>query len=200
LQENTKPTIIDCLRHGETRTTGLFCASADEKLSPKGFTQLQNSTMNGEWNAIISSPLSRCAEFAKELSANKNTPLTINPALAEMDFGDWVNQPYKKLWDEHHEALQQLWQQPDDFIAPRGESIHTFRERIIKAWENILQQHAGKKILLITHAGVIRIILSHSLAMPLTTTQSFSLRHAHYLRLAHHPDGIYSLIGHGLTT
>lgn len=198
MQASTKYTLIDCLRHGETVSQGLLCAKATEKLSAKGLQQLQDCTAHGHWDTIISSPHLRCADFAKQLAHRKNIPLEINTNFAEMDFGNWTNQAYAKLWKQHPEALQKLWQQPDDFSAPQGESIAQFKQRITHAWATLLEHHTEKKILLITHAGVIRILLSHCLAIPLATTQSFELHHAHYLRLAHYSDNVYSLIGHGL--
>ncbi|MCK5725692.1 MAG: histidine phosphatase family protein [Thiotrichaceae bacterium] len=193
-----KATLIDCLRHGEIETKGLFCASANKNLSTKGIKQMQDSTQKGHWDIIISSPFLRCSQMAHSLASKKNIPIEIINDFTEMDFGHWINQPIAQLWQNHSKQLQQLWQHPKSFIAPEGESILNFQQRVIKAWKTLLKNHQNKKILLITHAGVIRILLSHCLDIPLKNTQTFEIRHAHYLRLAYYHDDTYSFISHGL--
>jgi len=42
---------------------------------------------NCPWQAIASSPLSRCADFARELAARHGLPLEIDARLIELGFG-----------------------------------------------------------------------------------------------------------------
>jgi len=42
-----------------------------------------------DWDIIISSPLIRCYDFAKELSTKLKIPLDIEADLKEVGFGDW---------------------------------------------------------------------------------------------------------------
>ena len=50
---------------------------------------------------------------------------------------------------------------------PGGETLTAFRDRILAAWEDILAHHAGRHVLIVGHAGTIRIAVCHVLDMPL---------------------------------
>ena len=193
-----KVTQIDLLRHGELETPGLFCAKPDEPLSKKGLQNLLDATHKGKWDVIISSPQERCQSFAKILAEKKECELLIDPSFKEMDFGDWVGVTTKSLWENHSEHLKQLWESPETFVAPSGESMTAFIQRIKQAWQVLLEQHTNCNILLITHAGVIRSILADTLNISHQSTQRFNIEYAHLSQLHYYPDGIYSLRSHGI--
>ena len=62
-------TTVDLLRHGQTEGGQKFRGALDDPLSSLGWKQLRISV--GDylgWQVIVSSPLIRCAAFAKELA------------------------------------------------------------------------------------------------------------------------------------
>jgi len=203
LPQKSKPLYIDLLRHGELQTSGLFCADEDEPLSDKGLQQLVAATQSGQWDVIISSPSRRCREFAETLSPQQSD-LIIDEHFQEMDFGRWIGVPYAHLWRKEPERLQALWDSPETFIAPDGESMQHFIERVQAGWQTLLDDyakptlHKRQSILLITHAGVIRNILAHTLKIPHASTLSFDISYARFTRLHYYPDGVYSLREHGV--
>ncbi|WP_173425610.1 histidine phosphatase family protein, partial [Stutzerimonas stutzeri] len=53
---------IDLLRHGETERGGGFRGSLDDALTDRGWQQMREAVDGaGPWDALISSPLQRCA-------------------------------------------------------------------------------------------------------------------------------------------
>ncbi len=192
-------TQIDLLRHGELETPALFCAKPDEPLSKKGLQNLWKATQKGEWDIIISSPHERCHSFAKTLAIQKECKLSIDPAFKEMDFGNWTGIPTKTLWEQEPAGLKQLWESPETFIAPSGESMQAFTQRVKQGWQALLSNHANKRILLITHAGVIRSILTETLNISYQSALSFNIEYAHLSQLHHYPDDVYSLRSHGIS-
>ena len=192
-------TQIDLLRHGELETPALFCAKPDEPLSKKGLQNLRDTTQEGEWDIIISSPHERCQAFAKTLATQKECKLSINPAFKEMDFGNWTGIPTETLWEQEPVGLKQLWESPETFIAPSGESMQAFSQRVKQGWQALLSKHANKRILVITHAGVIRSILTETLNISYQSALSFNIEYAHLSQLHHYPDGVYSLRSHGIS-
>jgi broad specificity phosphatase PhoE len=202
LPQKSNPLQIDLLRHGELQTSGLFCADENEPLSDKGMQQLTTATQSGQWDVVISSPSRRCREFAETLSP-RQADLIIDEDFQEMDFGRWVGVPYAQVWQKEPEQLQALWGSPETFIAPDGESMQHFIERVQAGWQSLLDDYAKptshKKcsILLITHAGVIRNILAQTLKIPHSSTLSFDIGYARFTRLHYYPDGVYSLREHG---
>ena len=187
-------TTIDLVRHGEVRTAGLFCASANEPLSETGWSQLNTLKQHPKWTHIISSPQTRCSEFAALLAQQQNTALCVDKQWREMNFGRWTGQSYQSVWDTDTDLVKQLWETPLSFSAPEGESMHEFIKRAHIAWENLLVHYQSKHILLLTHAGVIRAILAKVLKIDYQSTQKFNVAHGKINRIRCWPDGEVSLL------
>lgn len=97
---------------------------------------------------VYSSPLVRCTALAKQLSPS---PVT-DARLMELHFGDWEG----KKWDEIDEAALRVW--GEDYIhlsPPNGESLITLLERV-SGFIDEVKSSSYKKIIIVTHAGVIR--------------------------------------------
>ncbi len=209
MQLNHSYTQIDLLRHGVLATSGLFCAHANEPLSDKGMQQLMKAThantQSSQWDVILSSPHRRCRDFAHLLATQHNTELHVEDAFKEMDFGRWVGMSYETVWKQDSHLLKQLWQSPESFTAPDGEPMKTFVKRVQQAWNILLKHYRHQSILLITHAGVVRVVLAEALNIPYANTQTFNIDYAQFTRLNYYSNsddsysnGNYSLVGHGL--
>lgn len=106
-----------------------------------------------------SSPLTRCKKLANKLFENK---FQTDLRLMELNFGSWEN----KTWDEIGKDSFDIWH--SDFVnnpIPDGESYQQLSKRVISFWEEI--KLSQKNIVLISHAGVIRALLSFFLGLPL---------------------------------
>lgn len=194
----TPPTTIDLLRHGQVVTPNLFCAPGNEPLGNHGWKQLTLATQHGHWDMVISSPSRRCHDFARLLAQRLNCPFGVDPRFGEMDFGDWIGKPQTTIWEEYPELMQQLWYQPRRFVAPNGEAMEDFIDRVQQAWEELQAHYAGKNILLLTHAGVIRVVLAKVLDILYQRSLRFEVGYAQITRVRIYPDGETSLLGHGL--
>ena len=122
------------------------------------------------WQQIISSPMRRCLAFAQHLQQTYTIALEQNDGLRELSFGDWDGQPISTIHQQTPEQLKQFWHDPFSFTPPNGEPMQHFCQRIEQAFEQIIKAHQGQHVLLITHGGVIRILLSQ-----LLQTQQLSL-------------------------
>jgi broad specificity phosphatase PhoE len=191
-------TQIDLLRHGQLATPGLFCAHPDEPLSKKGLKDLSTATHNGCWDIIVSSPFQRCREFAESLAKQNQCELQIDKHFKEMDFGDWTGIKTDTLWQQESKQLQKLWQVPDSFIAPGGESMQAFISQVEQGIQRLIDKHKNSSVLLITHAGVMRVILASALEITHQSALRFSIEHASLSRIHYYPDGVCSLYSHGL--
>ena len=98
---------IDLLRHGDTGERS-YRGQLDDALSPLGWTQLRAAIFGRVWDAIVTSPLRRCSEFASELAAARRVPLRVDPRLAEYHFGDWQGVPIETLAKEQGDALARM--------------------------------------------------------------------------------------------
>jgi alpha-ribazole phosphatase/probable phosphoglycerate mutase len=161
-------TTIDLLRHGALEGGECYRGSLDDPLSEHGWEQMRSAI--GEyhaWDVIISSPLRRCADFSRELSELHGLPLEIAPELREMSFGAWEGHTSAAIGAITPQTLHRFWNDPMHHPPPGGESLQDFANRVVRAWEVVLTRHLGRHLLIVTHGGVIRIVLCHVLEMPL---------------------------------
>lgn len=167
--EKSVTTIIDLLRHGDVEGGKMYRGQLDDPLSGFGWEQLRMATkIKQNWQHIITSPLKRCAEFAEELALTQTLPLTTEHDFKEISFGLWEGRTAEQLLNSEPENIKRYWNDPVYITPPQGENLLIFEKRIIKAWQKMTNEFQGKHILLLSHAGVMRIILCHILSMPLT--------------------------------
>jgi alpha-ribazole phosphatase len=167
------------LRHGEVEGGVRYRGTTDDPLSADGWEQMWTAVNDGvRWDAIISSPLRRCAEFAHALARQRSIPLTIDARLAEMHFGAWEGRSAAELMSADPEALARFWNEPATHTPPGAEPLARFAERVLTAWHGIVRDHSGRRILLLTHGGVIRVILCHVLRRPVERLLELDVRYA----------------------
>lgn len=161
-------TTIDLIRHGEPVGGRKYRGQIDDPLSEKGWAQMRAAVADhAPWNVIISSPLSRCIEFARELGERTNIEVKTESRFMEIGFGEWEGRTADELEQENPGQVQRFLSDPLNHTPPGAETLPEFEARIISAWNVVLQQHAGQHVLLVGHAGMMRMIIRHVLGMPL---------------------------------
>lgn len=177
-------TIIDILRHGEPVGGSKYRGQIDDPLSEKGWQQMRAAVAGrGEWQRIVSSDLRRCAEFANELGGKLNLDVELDPAFREVGFGRWEGKSAAELLAENPEGIGAFWRDPINNTPPDAEPLRDFQQRIGTAWQGLLERHAGKHLLLVGHAGMMRILLLHALGLPLESFYRFDPRNASMVRI-----------------
>lgn len=109
---------------------------------------------------IFSSPSTRCTVLAQKI----NPIFTTDSRLMELHFGNWEGE----TWDTVNESDLQIWM--DDFvnaIVPGGESMLQMSVRVLSFWSELIQLN-HQKVAVVTHGGVIRLILAHLRNIELT--------------------------------
>jgi alpha-ribazole phosphatase len=158
---------LDLLRHGETELGGGLRGSLDDALTSKGWEQMRAAVLEqGPWDRLISSPLQRCARFAEELGAKSGLPVVLDKDLQELHFGAWEGQSAAALMETDAEALGLFWADPYAFTPPDGEPVADFSKRVLAAVERLHAAYAGERILLISHGGVMRLLLAQARGLP----------------------------------
>lgn len=158
---------LDMLRHGETEAGTGFHGSSDHPLTTTGRQQMQLALAGqGGWDLIVSSPLLRCCEFAYELSAIHGVPVVIAEDLRELHFGDWEGRNSAEILLEDPMGLGQFWNTPYQYTPPGGEPVSAFAARVRSAIERLQAEQDGKRVLLISHGGVMRLLLAQARQLP----------------------------------
>lgn len=154
---------IDLLRHGATTGGNGFRGALDDPLSELGWSQLRLATSSGgTWSRVVSSPLRRCSAFAAELATERSLPLSLERDLRELGFGDWEGLTAAQLMEQDAEALKRFWEDPYAYTPPRGEAVEQFEARVLGALATLVATYPDEHILLVTHAGVMRLLLANA--------------------------------------
>jgi len=182
---------LDLLRHGETELGGGLRGSLDDALTEKGWAQMRAAVVaGGPWDRLISSPLQRCARFAAELGEQLNLPVQLETDLQELHFGAWEGQSAAALMETDAEALGLFWADPYAFTPPQGEPVSDFAARVLGAVARLHQAHAGERILLISHGGVMRLLLAQARGLPREQLLNVEVAHASLFALSVEADGV----------
>lgn len=195
--ENNSPTVIELLRHGELEGDDIFRGSTDDALTDNGWQQMVKAIENkNEWDIIITSPLLSCCEFAEVIAQEEEIDLEINKQLQEVDFGDWEDKTPSEIMKEEGELLSAWWQSPTQVTPPNGEDFYDFSARVLKAFKELKQEYQGKRILVVTHSGVIRIILMHILGMQNESLFRLNVDYASFssIQIDHNKSGEHGIL------
>ena len=133
------------------------------------------------WSA---SPLARAAETAALLS---HPDPNIEPALIEMDWGEWEGFDLDELRRRDGEAFGRNEAAGLDFRPPGGESPREVRDRVVH-W---LAAAATRResMVAVTHKGVLRAVLAAATGWDMTGKPPLRLHHGALHRFAVAPGG-----------
>lgn len=160
-------TTLDFLRHGEPVGGKRYRGQTDDPLSQKGWAQMSMATAGERsWMAIVSSPLVRCRAFAEWLSGAADIPMEVDERLAEVGFGAWEGRTAEELNKATPDCVFDFKLDPVGRRPEGAEPLDVFAARVAAAYEGIVSKHKGEHVLVVAHAGVIRMVVSHVLGMP----------------------------------
>lgn len=169
--EKLQPTRVWLVRHGkpEISVRGRCYGSLDISLSLEGVRQIEvvAARLSREpFVAIYTSPRLRCTQSAEILATVHDCPVGAVDALSELDFGEFEGCPYEEIEILYPDLYRQWMEHPTEVQFPGGESFNAMWTRVTEAASALRTRHSGQSIALITHGGVIRILLAETLAVP----------------------------------
>ena len=112
-------------------------------------------------DAVATSPLRRCHDLAERVAQSQSIPLQSIDELQEMNFGNVDGVPFDLLSGQW-ESLESFWKDPANHQLAGAESLQAFHQRVIQGWSQLIS-YTNDNTLLVTHGGVIRMILAHCL-------------------------------------
>ncbi|MGZ4959317.1 MAG: histidine phosphatase family protein [Methylomonas sp.] len=178
MPEINKPTVLDFLRHGEPQGGRRYRGITEDPLTELGWQQMAGQCADRRWDVVISSPLRRCRDFAAAWCEQHHLCLQVDPAWREINFGDWEGQTAEQITSHSPNALQAFYADPLAYTPPNAEQYRDFAARIGQGFEDMLAAHAGQHVLIVTHAGVIRVLFSLFLGIPAAKSWQIDVPHA----------------------
>jgi probable phosphoglycerate mutase len=158
-------TIVDFLRHGKPvggrRYRG---GGADDPLSETGWQQMWSAVGDRQpWSHIVTSPMQRCQAFAEAMQDRYGLPVDVDSRLQEVGLGSWEGFSPDEIIARNEAEYRAFYENPQRHRPPGAEPLEAFGARVADALEALLERYAGRHVLVIAHAGVIRAALGYVL-------------------------------------
>jgi len=184
------------VRHGEVQGGGRFRGGHDDPLTATGWAQMRTALSREQGlDRILSSPALRCAAFARVLAGERGLSLELSSDFGERRFGDWEGLAAHQI---PAEELARFWAVPAGYDPPRAEPFADFRQRVLAGWRALMGA-SDERTLVLTHGGVIRVILAEVLGMGDPSGILIEVPHACLTRLRVPPSpGRPSCLSHGV--
>jgi broad specificity phosphatase PhoE len=164
------------VRHGETIANReyRYIGTRDDPLSTLGQTQaiqLAEALAVFSIVAVYSSPLLRTYDTALPIAERHELEVQRVKDLRECDFGMWEGLSRAEVLERSPEDKQRLleWERNTSIAPPEGESFEALQQRVRAAVEHLAQSHTGQAIVLVSHVGPIKVLLSSALGAPIST-------------------------------
>ena len=194
MPSSKKQITIDFLRHGEPVGGDVLRGRVDHPLSELGWSQMQKAAAlcserkvtpsTPSWTHLISSPLQRCRVFAEHLAGVTALELQVAQQWQEIDYGDWDGMLLSDWRKEAGPQFKEFRNDVSKLHPPNGEAFLSFRDRVLTAWNGLADLADGSHVLVVTHGGVLRVVLPTVLGMPLNRSYPLHIPFASFSRIA----------------
>jgi len=157
-------TSIYLVRHGQTawNKEEIFRGRTDVPLDETGLRQAESA---GEYfkgveiHGIYSSPLSRAWETAQRIAQFHNLEVQPLPGIIDMSFGNWEGHAHQEIREIDGETYRQWVESPHLARLPGGESLDDVRARSMTALEELVRNHSGKALVLVSHRVICKVLI-----------------------------------------
>ncbi len=160
------PTRLILIRHSETdwNLQRKYCGFQDVTLNERGKRQanfLCERLKKELVHKVYSSDRRRAIETAEIIF--KRAAIEILSDLREMHFGIFEGLTYKEIMKKYPGIYKRWLRTPFDVNIPGGESFFHLKKRILKAIRKIASFNRNKTVAIVSHGGVIGILIMHIL-------------------------------------
>lgn len=206
LKTTTNPTRFIIIRHGQTEwnARGQWQGWKDSPLTPLGFEQAR--TVAQELSArspvaVYASDLGRTMETARVISEPHRLKINPSESLRERYYGqieglttEQIEAQFPGILYREGRDLRDTWR------PPGGETLIEVGERVMSFLRQVSSMHADEEVLVITHAGVLRVLDSIASNSPLESIWHRVPPNCAILELEANPFGEIRILNHFCTT
>ena len=153
------------VRHGATVLSAedRFAGATDVALSDEGREQTRRlaQRLNGEKIvAVFASPLGRTVETAQILAKPHKLEVQTRDGLREISHGRWEQLTRREVEERFPEEAAEWEKDPYTFAPVGGESGLAVTARALPVLLQLVREHPGQNILVVSHKATIRLLLS----------------------------------------
>lgn len=168
------------VRHGITawNAAGRYQGQIDIPLNEEGLQQAQaaRERLRAEhFTACYTSALSRARLTAEVILEAHACPITETPDLNEMNYGDWEGLTRAEILERYGSDWERLLADPLHAAPTHGESRLDLQRRAEHVVQLFDSEPDDSCLLVVSHGGTIRAIISHYLHLPLAEARRLRL-------------------------
>ena len=186
---------IYLLRHGDCATDGIkrYVGQIDYPLSDRGTQQArawQGFLTAHVPDRIVCSDLTRTVQTAENACAHVPVRIESDPSFREISLGEWEGVRRQEIRKRFPDAYEERGNDLAGFRPPGGESFLDVQTRVVPAFNDLCAgADPAHTVVLVTHAGVIRVLLCHILGMDLQRMFTLGVDYARMTHLERHNKG-----------
>lgn len=187
-------TYLTLVRHGETDSNRVhrFQGQLDVPLNANGAAQagrLAERLAGEAFDALVVSDLARTRATAAPVAARLGLAPRTDPCWREQGFGVFEGLQVDEILARHPDLWAQWVRHDADFALPGGESVRQFHRRVWDTLDALAARHAGGRVLVITHGGVLDMVWRGVQGQPLSSARQCAIPNAGLNRLRWHAPG-----------
>jgi len=154
------------IRHGEAERGLADRDRGDPWLSARGREQAQRvaeELAHDHVDAVYSSTLRRAVETSEPFCVARGVEPALREGLAEFDRGSGE---YMFFEDLRRNNDPRYFACMNGDLSPWGTTFETFRDDAMRTLNEIVAAHAGQRIAIFCHGGVLNVVFGHVLGVP----------------------------------
>lgn len=180
-------TTLVLVRHGETEwnRAGRIQGHSDSALTREGVLQAEAigpRLAREVCDLLIASDLPRAHHTAAIIAQHSGHEIRLDQGLRERAFGVAEGMTYAEIDAQYPEMFSRIRETDPDFAAPQGESRRTYHLRIVDTLLRLADQHPGRRLLVVTHGGVLAAIYRWANGLPIASPHKIEIPNVAYNR------------------
>ena len=177
------------LRHGETvwNLEARIQGHEDSALTPAGVAQaraLAERMREETFDHLVASDLGRAMSTALPIAAATGHEVRPDRRLRERHYGECQGLTYGELDHQYPDLFSSVREVDPDFPIPGGETRREFHDRIRGAFDSLAREHEGKRVVVVSHGGVLAMLYRVVHAIPIAVPHPIPIRNCSYNALA----------------
>jgi probable phosphoglycerate mutase len=195
-----KETEIILIRHGETEWNSQLRMQghSNSALSAVGRGQIQSL---GEWmknvpfDHIYSSDSLRARQTAEAITQYSGDTLQFDQRIREKNLGVFEGLTSIEASEQHPEIYRLFKTGGTNYVIDEGESTQQVLDRALEFIEEIRLRHLEQRVVMVSHGGVVRVLMKHTLGLSLDAPTSFLIKNTGIFRLVWNEKWLVSQMG-----
>jgi 2,3-bisphosphoglycerate-dependent phosphoglycerate mutase/probable phosphoglycerate mutase len=165
-------TSIWLVRHTQTELNKArrYQGTSDSPLTAYGLRQaaaLARRLQRIPFTSALVSPHNRTRSVAAMILAGRTVPLSEDACWDELHHGRWEGLSYREVCSRFPVEAAARFADGLHGRALGGESLAEVAQRVLASWQTLLRERSGERVLVVTHATPIQLLLCATSRLPI---------------------------------